>query len=318
MKMTVELYICAENKRHFFSSVRAFSSYKQLRPDLRKAFTQVVFRDYLERNGFNSVREFTTCLRSKERHRYNAPHEIDTGRFYSELESNYWYKLARGQIITNRKTIFCVDDAIGLLDLLGLSHPFWKLLNRSINVCFSAYLLPIELRKQIFIHHNFHHNLSPEKFSNNIKRQYLCQLEKLYAYKSIDSLHALTLLCIGYDYRDGDKQSKKAEKYLYAQFLYLMMYKYKIEKIFEVFVYMKFLLECNSLYKNKVEEALNIDQLEVDLSVVQGYIQSTRSLPKIEQENIISRKIITYLSAQPHHPYFRIYENKTRTKSTKH
>ncbi len=309
MKIVSELNICAENNRHLFSSKLAFSSYQQLRHDLKKAFTQVVFSDYLERNNFNSVRDLTNYLGSKDRHRYNAPNQIDTTRFHSELVSNYWYKLEKGQPISNRKTIFSVDDAIGLLNLLGLRHQFWMLLNRSISVCLSAYRLPIELRKQIFIRHNFHQNLSAEAFSRNIKRQYTCQLEKLYANKSIDSLHALTLLYIGYEYRDGCQQSRKAEKYLYALFLYLMVYKYEISNIFELFIYLAFLLECNSLYKRKSSQLLSVTQFEVDLSVVKGFIHSTKSLPKAEKENFISDKIINYLNSQPYHRYFSSYES---------
>lgn len=89
-----------------------------------------------------------------------------------------------------------------------------------------------------------------------------------------------------------------------------MGYKYKIKNISELFVHFNLLLVCNSIHKEETENRLiNFDHLEVDHAVVGALTKSVKSLPKKEQEKIVSQKIMTYLNEQFHHPLFHAYSN---------
>lgn len=310
MNISREPYIYSENKYALIRNKLAFKGYSCLESGLKKAFTQVKFRDYLDWHGFNTVADFIKQLSSQDRRDYINPTKFNKERFEIEERSRYWYNLSKGQPITSLTTTFYVNDAVGLYNLFGCNFSFWQTLNSSINISFSAYLLPDDLQKQIFIKHKLSRHQSPEQFTNNTKRLYEAQLEKLYSDKSIDSLHALTLLFIGHHFRSGQKQSKKVEKYLYAQFLFLMVYKYKIKNIGELFVHFNFLLKCNSIYKEDAENRLiNFDQIKVDHAVVVFLSKSVKSLTKKEQEKIVSQKIMTYLNEKIHHPLFHAYTN---------
>lgn len=310
MKISREPYIYSSNKYKLAADKLAIKAYRQLSPPLKKAATQVGLKDYLEREGLNSTAALVKRLAKKVRRRFSDPTKIDEERYFIEVNSGYWYKLENGQPISRKTTTFFVNGAIGMRSLIGCDLSFWKTLNQSITISFSAYILPIELRKQIFVKHRFSKSAAPSELAGNIKRLYVAQLENLYNLKSIDSLQALIVLYIAHHLRSGKPQSQKVELYVYAQFLFLMAYKYKIKNIEELYVHVNYLLVCNSIYKEEAENRLiNFDQLNVDCAVVGSLTKSVKTLPKKQQEKVVSQKIMTYLNEQIHHPLFHAYSN---------
>ncbi|GAA5134750.1 hypothetical protein GCM10025767_11470 [Thalassotalea piscium] len=87
-----------------------------------------------------------------------------------------------------------------------------------------------------------------------------------------------------------------------------MVFKYDIKLTLELYVYIFFLLESNSLFKtSNTNKPLDVDQLFTDQAFVKSLIKSTESLSNKEQEEKLSQKIMTYLNKQKTHPYFHAY-----------
>lgn len=204
-----------------------------------------------------------------------------------------WYKLSNGQSINSPTKFFQINDALGFYDIFGLSHPFWSLLNRVARVSNCAFQLPVWMKKRIFKTHHFQNGLSTDRFIKNLKQINSFQLEKLYSSKTIDSLLALMLMCIAHQYRSGKKVSRRVEKYFYAQFLYLMVFKYDIRLLDEFYIYIFYSLESNSLF--------------TDQAFVSYVTESSKALAKKEQEKYVNQAIIIYLNKHKAHPYFHAY-----------
>ena len=301
-------YTYTKNKYKKSLNRLSIKQYKKLSAPLKRVYTQVEFKSYLSQKGYHSIAEFIRHLHTIERHHYSEPTKIDNDITHLEFETGYWYKLAKGQSIQKPSKIFQVNDAVGFYELFGRVHPFWNLLNRKARVQNCAFQLPDEMKKRIFKTHHFPNGLSTERFIDNLKQINPAQLNNLYATKSIDSLLALMVMCVAHQYRGGRKTSRKVEKYFYAQFLYLMVFKYDINLILELYVYIFFLLESNSLFKtSNVNKPLDVDQLFADQAFVKSLIESTESLSNKEQEKKLSQNIMTYLNKQKTHPYFHAY-----------
>lgn len=308
MKISIEPFICSKNKYQLAADRQAFRRYKRLAPTIKSTYTQIKFKDYLGRQGFDSIAEFLKHLEGQERRCISNPYMSDTGRFHSEVESRYWYRLSRGQPISSMTTTFYVNDAIGIHTLFNFDFCFWEALSRLRTILSSAFTLSIDVRKLIFIEHRFARNLPANLLAENVKQLYDTQLEKLYANKSIESLHALSILFIVHKYRSGTSHSRRVEKYLYAQFLYLMVYRYNIELIDELFVYVFFLLEANTLYRSdgSIRE-LDVEQLLEDVSAIKEQVQFCQSPNKEIQAHTVSQEIFSYLDGNDSHPYFHAF-----------
>lgn len=299
MNISENPYSYIKNKYKKSLNRASIKQYKKLRTPLKRVYTQVRFKSYLSSQGYNSIAEFIRHLKKINRHSYDNPNDIDNEITHLEFETGYWYKLAKGQSIRKPSKFFQVNDALGFYNVFGRVHPFWNLLNRKARIQNCAFQLPVEMKKRIFKTHYFPSGLPTEKFINNLKQINPVQLDSLYANKSIDSLLALMVMCVAHQYRGGRKVSRRVEKYFYAQFLYMMIFKYDINLIEELYVFIFFLLESNSLFRtNKTSKPLAIDQLLADQAFVQSLTESTKSLGKKEQERKLSQKIITYLNKQ--------------------
>ena len=309
MKTGLEPITFSKNKFKLATDKLVFWRYNRLLTPIKRAVTQVKFRDYLDRNGFCTIADFMDYLESQPRRSINDSNKLDKERFYIEEESGYWYKLAKGQPISNCVTIFFVNEAIGMRSLFGFRLFFWETLNRHFQISFSAWILPKDIKKQIFRKHYFPKISTPEQLSENTKRLYKVQLVNLYDNKSIDALHGLTILFILHHFRSGKRQSRKVELYLYAQFLYLMVYKYEIQNVDKIFVLVCYLLIDNSIYKTGINlKSLNCDQLYIDHTFVKSLASSSKLLLKSQQGKFISEKIMDYLKEQKNHPLFHSYE----------
>jgi hypothetical protein len=290
-------------------NAESIKQYKALCISLKRVVTQVEFKKYLVRKGYQSVAEFIKHIKTVERHKYSNPSSIDRDIIDREYRSGYWYKLFNGQSISTQTKTFQINDALGFYEAFGFVHPFWNLLNRQARVPNCAYQLPTNIRKRIFKTHHFSNGLSTKKFIDNCKQINPVQLEYLYEIKSIDSLLALTIMCVSHHYRGGKKVSRKIERHLYAQFLFLMIYKYGIKVVGELYVFIFYLLESNSLYQNdKINESLNISQLVKDKAFVNSLPKSRNLLPNPTQDTLVSLNIITYLKEQKAHPFFHSYD----------
>ena len=308
MKISENPYTFTKNNYEKSFNRTSIKQYKKLRTPLKRVYTQVKFKSYLFRQGYKSIAEFMRHLKTIDRHSYDDPNCIDNEITHLEFEAGYWYKLAKGQSIRKPSKFFQVNDALGFYNVFGRVHPFWSLLNRKARVQNCAFQLPVEMKKRIFKTHHFLNGLSTEKFIDNLKRINPAQLDSLYATKSTDSLLALMIMCVAHKYRGGRKVGRKVDKYFYAQFLYMMVFKYDINLIEELYVFVFFLLESNTLFRsNKTKKPLAVDQLFTDQAFVQSLTESTKSLSKKEQERKLSQKIISYLNKQKSHPYFHAY-----------
>ncbi|WP_438864326.1 hypothetical protein [Neptunicella sp.] len=302
-------YTSIKNKYRKSLNRHSIRQYKRLRTSLKRVFTQVKFQDYLALKGYKTIAELLRNISLAERHSYSDPTRIDKFISDSEYRSGYWYKLANGQSITSQAKFFQINDALGFYDVFGYVHYFWNLLNREVRVPNCAFQLPVVMKKRIFKTHHFSNGLTTEAFINNLKQINPIQLETLYDIKSFDSLLALMVMCIAHQYRGGKKVSRKVEKYLYAQFLYLMVFKYNIRLIEELYLYIFFSLESNSLFKTKnIKKSLEIEQLFTDKTFVESLTSSANLINEKVQEKTISQKIMTYLDRQTNHPYFHAYD----------